>query len=218
MIKAVIFDLDGTLVNSLADLCDSTNFALRKHGLETHPLEEFKYLVGDGMKKLIERAIGDNVDEESYNKVFNDFMSNYREHYLDKTKPYDDIERVLLELKSLGLKFAVVSNKADDMAKILTKKLFGDIFVEVVGKRENYPLKPDPTLTLEVISNMECEPKECIFVGDSGMDMANAKNANCVALGVLWGFRKRQELIDNGAEYLAQNPQEMLNIIKSQVK
>lgn len=213
MIKAVLFDLDGTLVNSLSDLAASTNFALTKFGFPTHETENFKIFVGDGMAKLIERALPeDKRDMETINTTLDIFMEHYRAHYVDKTVPYDGISELLDKLT--GVKKAVISNKADEMAIHLTRKLLGERFDIVCGKREGYPTKPDPTLTLEIIGELGVEPKECIFVGDSGMDMAVAKNSGCVALGVLWGFRSEEELLLNGADYIAKKPAEILEIIK----
>ena len=213
MIKAVLFDLDGTLVNSLSDLAASTNFALTKFGFPTHETEKYKYFVGDGMAKLIERALPeDKRDMETIYTTLDIFMKHYRAHYVDKTVPYDGISELLDKLT--GVKKAVISNKADEMVIPLTKKLLGDRFDIVCGKREGYPTKPDPTLTLEIIEKLGVASNECIFVGDSGMDMAVAKNSGCVALGVLWGFRSEEELLLNGADYIAKKPAEILEIIK----
>ena len=213
MIKAVLFDLDGTLVNSLSDLAASTNFALTKFGFPTHETENFKIFVGDGMAKLIERALPeDKRDMETINTTLDIFMEHYRAHYVDETVPYDGILELLDKLT--GVKKAVISNKADEMAIHLTRKLLGERFDIVCGKREGYPTKPDPTLTLEIIGELGVEPKECIFVGDSGMDMAVAKNSGCIALGVIWGFRSEEELLLNGADYIAKKPAEILQIIK----
>ena len=213
MIKAVLFDLDGTLVNSLFDLGASTNYALEKMGFPTHETEKFKIFVGDGMAKLIERALPENKrDGETINTTLQIFMEHYRAHYVDETVPYDGILELLDKLT--GVKKAVISNKADEMVIPLTKKLLGDRFDIVCGKREGYPTKPDPTLTLEIIEKLGVASNECIFVGDSGMDMAVAKNSGCVALGVLWGFRSEEELLLNGADYIAKKPAEILEIIK----
>lgn len=213
MIKAVLFDLDGTLVNSLFDLGASTNYALEKMGFPTHETEKFKIFVGDGMAKLIERALPENKrDRETIQTTLDIFMEHYRTHYVDKTLPYDGISDLLDALK--GYKKAVISNKADEMVIPLTEKLLGDRFEIVCGKREGYPTKPDPTLTLEIIKELGVEPKECIFVGDSGMDMAVAKNSGCVAVGVLWGFRGKEELEVNGADYIVSHPCEILHILE----
>ena len=215
MYKAVIFDLDGTLVNSLEDLAISTNYALNKHCFPTHETEKYKYFVGDGMIKLMERVLPEqNRDENTIQKVFESFFGFYSEHYLDKTVAYDGIHNVLDTLKKDGIKIAVVSNKKDDMAKIVVDKVFGDIFDFVVGKRDGYPTKPDPKLTLEVIDILGVTPKECAFVGDSGMDMAAAKNSGCLAVGVLWGFRESQELKENGADYILDNTSQITELIR----
>ena len=180
MYKVVIFDLDGTLVNSLDDLAVATNYSLQQHGLNTYPVEDYKYLIGDGMVKLIERAIPDDkLDADTFKSVFDCFMNYYRSHYLVHTRAYDGIFEAVNELNAMGLKLAVVSNKADDMTNIIVKEFFGDIFTSVTGKREGYPTKPDPTLTLKIIDEMGVTPDECIFVGDSGMDCANAVNSGC---------------------------------------
>ena len=213
MIKAVLFDLDGTLVNSLFDLGASTNYALKKMGFPTHETEKFKIFVGDGMAKLIERALPeDKRDRETIKTTLSIFMEHYRAHYADKTVPYNGISELLDALK--GYKKAVISNKADEMVIPLTKKLLGDRFDIVCGKREGYPTKPDPTLTLEIIEKLGVAPDECIFVGDSGMDMAVAKNSGCVAVGVTWGFRERAELTENGADYIVSQALEILHILK----
>lgn len=215
MIKAVVFDLDGTLVNSLEDLSASTNYALSAYGFPTHETEKYKYFVGDGMQKLIERVLPkQNRDKETKEKVFESFFKYYSGHYLDKTVAYDGIHNVLDILLKNGIKIAVVSNKKDDMAKIVTDKIFGNIFDYVTGKREGYPTKPDPTLTLEVIDILGVKPEECLFVGDSGMDMAVAVNSGCIAVGVLWGFREEQELKQNGADYIIDNPLKLAGLIK----
>jgi len=214
MIKAVLFDLDGTLVNSLQDLCDSTNYALQKHGFASHETSAYKYLVGNGIVTLIERALPESDRGTAKQQmVFDEFMAHYRKHFLDKTKPYENISECLKQLKDAGIKLAVVSNKADEMAKKVVSELFSDEFSVVVGKKENYPTKPDPSLTLEVIKQLGATPEECVFVGDSGVDMATAKNAGCKAVGVLWGFRLRDELIENGADYLLGDANEIAPLV-----
>lgn len=215
MIKAVLFDLDGTLVNSLADLADSTNFALKSLNFPPHETEEYKYLVGDGIPKLIERALPEGEkNEENRKKCLELFMARYREHYFDKTDAYDGIKELLCELKKQGLKIAVISNKAHQMAQKVVDKVFGDIFDTVAGKREGYNTKPDPALTLEVIKELGVTPESSVLIGDSGMDMAAAVNAKTTGIGVLWGFRTEQELRENGAKYIASTPAQILNIIK----
>ncbi len=213
MITAVLFDLDGTLVNSLLDLGDSTNFALRKMGFPAHETEKFKVFVGDGMQRLIERALPDcKRDVTTVKTTLDIFMSHYKEHYVDKTATYDGILQLLDSLSDY--KLAVISNKVQEMATVVTEKLLGNKFQIICGKREGYPTKPDPKLTLEIISQLGAKPSECLFIGDSGMDMAVAKNAGCIGVGVLWGFREKSELLQNGADYIISSPTEILDIIK----
>ena len=216
MIKAVIFDLDGTLVNSLNDLAISTNYALTQHGFKPHPVDAYKYFVGDGMAKLIERTIpSESLNEEVFQSVFECFMAYYRQNFLANTVAYDGINDLLAELLDMGLKLAVVSNKADSMAKKVVTEIFGDdIFSIVIGKCDGYPTKPNPTSTLETIEKIGVKPEECVFVGDSGMDMLTAVNAGCYPLGVLWGFRTADELSKKGAKALAKSPNEIISIIK----
>ncbi len=215
MIKAVLFDLDGTLANTLEDLGCSTNFALRQFGCYEQPIEKFKYFVGNGMKKLIERALPEEKrDEATTNKVLQVFMNHYREHFADKTVAYDGITDLVSSLKQKDMKIAVVTNKAHEMAIQVTEKLFGDTFEIVCGKKDDFPAKPDPMLTLQIISEMGFEPKECLFVGDSGVDAQTAVNAGCIGVGVLWGFREREELVRNGATYIVERPAQILDIIE----
>lgn len=214
MIKAVLFDLDGTLANSIEDLADSTEKALEKLGFPGHTLAEYKYFVGDGIPKLIERALPESVrDEKTLNTCLELFMEDYRVHYHDKTKAYDGVREMLADLKKSGLKLAVISNKAQEMAEKVVTNLFGDIFDFVAGKREGYKTKPDPALTLLVIHSLGVAPAECILAGDSGMDMAAAVNAGALPVGVLWGFRTAEELQKNGAKYLFSAPAEITELI-----
>lgn len=214
MIKAAIFDLDGTLINSLEDLADSTNYALSLYGFPTHKTDKYKYFVGNGIPKLIERALPDNTDNETKEKVFKSFMEYYKVHFVDKTVIYDGISKLLNELRSSGIKLAVVSNKAQVMASVIEQKLFFGEFELFCGKREGYPTKPDATLTNEVIKSLGVKPSECVFIGDSGMDALTAVNADCIGIGVLWGFREKEELLENGAHYIADTPEDILKIIK----
>ncbi len=214
-IKAVLFDLDGTLVNSLADLADSTNYALAQMGFPTHDTEDYRYFVGDGIPKLIERARPEGQKTgENKNACLSIFMARYSAHYSDKTAAYDGIAELLAALKREGIKIAVISNKAQEMAEKVVLKLFGGIFDLVAGKREGYAAKPDPALTLELIRELGVNPGDCILAGDSGMDMAAAVNAGAVGVGVLWGFRTREELQRNGAAYIVSAPHEIKGIIE----
>ena len=214
MIKAVVFDLDGTLINSLFDLAASTNYALKKFGYPTHELEAYKIFIGDGMPKLIERALPlENRTEDTINAVLEEFLLHYKQHYCDKTVFYDGISELLCSLKEKGYKLCVVSNKSNEMTVEIIKNLFEIKFNAFTGKREGFKAKPNPDLTLEIIKSIGVEPWECIFVGDSGMDMQTAVNAGCLPVGVLWGFRESEELLKCGAKYLVNKPNEILEIL-----
>lgn len=214
MIKAVLFDLDGTLADTLEDLAGSGNYTLESLGYPVHKVSAYKYFVGNGIPKLIERILPEaERNESAVNKALNIFMEHYRLHYVDKTKPYEGTVSLINKLSDLGIKTAVVTNKAHEMAERVTEKLFGDSFCAVVGKQESYPAKPDPELTLKTISDLGVKPSECLFVGDSGVDMLTAVNSGCIAVGVLWGFRDEDELRSNGAQYTVSHPDEIISII-----
>lgn len=215
MIKAVLFDLDGTLVNSLYDLADASNYALTVKGYPTHETEKYKYFVGNGMPNLMERILpSEERSAEKINELLDIFLGYYKEHYLDKTVVYEGIIPLLKALKAQGIMVGVVSNKADGMTQLIIEKLLDGYFDIVQGKLEGFLPKPDPALTLLVMSKLGVKPDECIFVGDSGMDAALGVNCGAVPVGALWGFRTKEELIENGAEYTIDNPLTLLDILK----
>ncbi len=214
MFKVAIFDLDGTLLNTLDDLANACNYALNKFSFPTHNVEEYKKFIGNGIYKLVERALPNNKkDKETVEKVLKTFSDYYNEHMIDMTKPYDGIVDILDELRAKGIKLAVVSNKKHEFTIEIVKKYFGDRFDIVFGHRENYKEKPDPTSVLEVIEKLNILKSECIYIGDSNVDILTAKNAGVKSVGVSWGFRGREELANEGANYLADNNIELLNII-----
>lgn len=215
MIKAVLFDLDGTLVNSLEDLADSANYVLKKSGFSTHETEKYKYFVGDGIPKLIERVLPeDKRTKDLTHKMLEAFMNRYRQHYMDKTRPYDGAVELIDVLKNNGYKLAVITNKSHEMATMLTEKLFGDSFNAIFGKLDGFPAKPDPMLTLKVISDFGLNPENCVFVGDSGIDIVTAKNAGCISIGCVWGFRGKRELRESCADFIVNHPLEILDVLK----
>lgn len=217
MIKAVLFDLDGTLVDSLADLAEAGNRAIAKFGCPTHQTEQYKYFVGDGIPKLIERILPEKMRNEAQkNKCLKAFLEYYSQHFADKTYAYDGMPQTVAVLQEKGIKVAVVSNKAQEMAELVVEKLYGKSFDLVLGKREDIPAKPDPAMLLLALGQLGIKPQECAFVGDSGMDMAAAVNAGAMPVGVLWGFRNADELKQNGAEFLLTAPQDILKIIAEQ--
>lgn len=219
MIKAVLFDLDGTIANSLKDLANATNIALEKYGFPTRQTEEFKYFVGDGIPKMLERALPEGEKtSESVERLLAVFKPFYAVHYADNTYPYEGVTELIASLKADGIKTAVVTNKVQEMADIVVNKLYGNVFDIVFGKREGIPAKPDPTAALMTMKSLGVKPEECIFMGDSGMDVAAAVNSGALPVGVLWGFRDREELMQNGARYIIEKPAELLEIIKENNK
>lgn len=213
-IKAVIFDLDGTLINSVYDLADAVNYALGKHSYPLRKTEEFYYFVGDGALKMIERALPkENASTQLALKLREDFIEYYKDHSRDKTVLYDGIRQTLDDLKSMGIKLAVVTNKPDSQTQIIINHFLKDYFAQVHGNTDNIKTKPDPELTLSVMSKMNVKPDECIFIGDSGVDMQTGINSGALPVGVLWGFRTKEELEENGAKYIISKPDELLKII-----
>lgn len=209
MIKLVIFDLDGTLLNTLDDIASSVNFALNKNNLLTYTNEEIKYMVGNGVDLLIQRAVKENTDK--FLCVKQDYLEHYHKNCEINTKPYKGIIEVLSQLKQENIKLAVFSNKPNDDANKIINKYFPNIFDFVLGKKEQNRIKPYPDGVYEIQDHLNIH-NNGIFVGDSDVDVETGKNANMKTIGVLWGFRNEQYLKD--ANYLVSNPQELLKVIK----
>lgn len=212
MTKLVIFDLDGTLLNSLQDLAASTNYALRRHGYPTHELSAFRYFVGNGINKLLERALPEvERTEENMLKIREDFVAYYAEHKADFTAPYDGICELLKGLKRRGMLLAVASNKYHSATRELIQEYFGEgLFDFVYGQREGVPVKPDPAIVFDIMKEAGVSKNEILYVGDSGVDMQTAVNSGVASIGVTWGFRDREELLANGAQHIADEPCEIV--------
>ncbi len=214
MIKAIIFDLDGTLANTLYDLQDAVNQSLVKHGFAEHSLEEYRKFVGNGMDNLVLRASGGCDDKEMLSKIKKDFLDYYTVHSCDKTVVYDGVKELLAEIKSMGLKTAVVTNKDDAAAKDVVSFLMGDVFDIVAGHTPQFPHKPDPALTLSVMEKLGVKPCECVFLGDSGVDIKTGVNSGAIPVGETWGFRDEEELLECGAKYIIHKPAQLVDIIR----
>ena len=196
MKKLVIFDLDGTLLNTIADLAESTNHALKQLGYPTHDAETIRTFVGNGINKLLFRALPDKEKtEENVMRMRTHFVPYYDAHNADLSVPYPGIVPLLEELQAKGLMIAVASNKYQAATTKLVKHYFPTIhFVEVLGQREGIAVKPDPSIVFDILKKANVSPEETVYVGDSGGDMQTAINAGVDAIGVTWGFRPRAEL------------------------
>lgn len=214
MFRACIFDLDGTLVDSLEDLTLSVNHVLAEWGESTHTKEEYRRLVGRGIGQMIEDAVPESVrTPEVVAELRDRFERHYWDHCLDHTRPYDGIDELLSQLADT--KCAVVTNKPDAYAKKIVSALFGDCFDVVIGQRAGVPHKPDPASALAASAELEVPASECLYLGDSDVDMLTARAAGMFAVGALWGFRSRKELLGAGAQALAETPAEVLAIMRN---
>lgn len=209
----IIFDLDGTLLNTLDDLKDSLNFALTKHGYEPRTLEEVRRFVGNGIGKLVERAVPLHTTEEDTEKCLATFKEHYNKNMQNKTRPYDGIMELLLNLNRFGFNLGIVSNKFDTAVKELAKEYFGDIFNVAIGESATVKRKPAPDSILTAINELDTDINKTVFVGDSEIDVQTAKNAGIRFIGVTWGFRTREVLRNEGADYLIDTPKELLTLI-----
>ena len=215
--KAVIFDLDGTLVDSLADLSDSVNLMLESYGFPTHEVEKYRYFVRNGSKKLMERTLPRDkaASAEFVEEALAKYKAIYKERLLEKTRPYNGVRELLAELKSRGIPLAVCTNKHNDAALTIVKILFAPgTFEEVLGDRPGFPKKPNPATPLEIASHLGVKPDEVAYLGDTSVDMETAVHAGFLPVGVLWGFRPEEELVKSGAKVLLKAPLELLEKVE----
>lgn len=214
--KLCIFDLDGTLINSLYDLADAMNYSLAKHGLPTHAREKYRKMVGSGISVLADRAmtVPEGTDENLKKSVLAVYNERYKEHCMDLTRPYKGIPKLLKKLEELNIKFAVLSNKPDNFTNIMVNTLFPDNhFSAIWGKKEDFPRKPDPKAVFAILESLGEVPQDCLYIGDSDIDIYTAQNAGITACGVSWGFRSTEELKTAGAEHIADTPEDILKYL-----
>lgn len=213
MKKTVIFDLDGTLLNTLDDLADSTNYALSKFGYPTRTIDEVRQFVGNGVAKLIERAIPEGKNNPNFEKCLAIFKENYAQNMYNKTAPYNGIIEMLSNLKSKGIKIAVVSNKFDLAVKELCKKYFEGFIDFAAGENEAQGIKkkPAPDTVISVLNEFNFAPEDAVYVGDSDVDIMTAKNSKMPCISVTWGFRDEKFLLENGATILINAPSKIYN-------
>jgi phosphoglycolate phosphatase len=212
--KGIIFDLDGTLVNSLEDIADAMNKVLQNLDYPTHTYDDYQYFIGSGLRNLVSKSLPENHNDETQIERCYDLMVEiYRDNCTNQTKPYNGIIELLDELKSRNIKLSVFSNKADALTKEITAFLFPGYFNPIVGLSIESLKKPNPFEAEEISKSLGLQPEEMIFVGDSGIDMQTATNANMYAVGVLWGYRPKEELIANGAQHILSHPLDLIPIL-----
>lgn len=215
MKQLVIFDLDGTLLNTIADLGNAANYALEKAGLPTHPAEAYPRFVGNGVRKLIERVTPeDKGSADMVDRLLADFKIYYDEHLTDLTTPYPGINELLTDLNNRGIKLAVASNKYQSAVERLINKIFPDIpWVAIEGQKEGCPVKPDPSIVFEILPKCPTPKSEVFYIGDSGVDMETARRACVESCGVTWGFRPVSELREHHADNIADDTNQLLQLI-----
>jgi phosphoglycolate phosphatase len=213
--KAVIFDLDGTLLDTISDISDSVNEVLRNNGYKEFGTEDYKYFVGKGVDVLIHTIIEkDNIPKEMFSKIRKEYIETYDKRSGIKTKPYSGIMSLLSSLHENNVRINILSNKPHHQVLQVVYNYFQDIdFDFVYGKKPEFEIKPNPTSVLEIVDKLGVKKEEILYVGDTSTDMLTAFNANLDSVGVLWGFRKRPELEEAHAKYIVKEPTEILDIV-----
>ena len=218
MIHNLVFDLDGTLLNTLADLRDSTNYALQQFGFSERSTEEVRNFVGNGLRMLIRRAVPFETEEETVDAVLAVMKAHYREHYHDGTIPYDGILPFLHKMKMYGFRMAIVSNKADPMVQLLRTLYFDELIPVAVGELDGVPRKPAPDMVRISMERLGCTEEHTVYIGDSEVDIETAKNAGLPCLSVGWGFRSEKDLRNAGAETVYRSPVELYDALHTEAE
>lgn len=212
-IKAVVFDLDGTLLDTLQDLTNAVNFALKENGMPQRTLDEVRRFVGNGVENLMIRAIPGGKENALFDKTFSDFKSYYGVHCKDFTGPYPGIFELMEKLKEKGYVMAIVSNKIDSAVKALDQEYFVGYTSAAIGEMEGVARKPAPDTVEKALKEIGVAKENAIYVGDSDVDVETAKNAGLPCVSVLWGFRDKEFLLEHGADIFINQPQELLNLL-----
>jgi phosphoglycolate phosphatase len=217
-IQAIIFDLDGTLLNTIDDIAEATNFSLLKNGFKTHSPASYQEMVGLGLKNLIEQAL-DDKNPDDIDRVFYDLIQYYMKNPVKKTFPYEGIVELLENLQNRNLLIAILSNKMHEITIQIVKMIFKQIqFNSVYGSRENVPKKPDPTSAFAISSELGVLPENILFVGDSSTDIKTAINAGMIPVGVSWGYRSVESIEKAGARFIIHQPGELLNYLDQNLR
>ena len=220
MKKLVIFDLDGTLLNTIEDLGQAANYALERNGYATHSMASYPYFVGNGVRRLMTRVLPEDArDDENVDRVLGDFIEYYDEHCIDFTKPYNGMPELLQDLRDMGVAMAVASNKYQKAVSKIIPHYFPDIdFIAVEGHREGVNVKPDPSIVFSILTQARVAKADCLYVGDSGVDMETARRACIDSVGVTWGFRSKKELVEYHADVIVGNPVDILDVVENGIK
>jgi phosphoglycolate phosphatase len=211
--NAVIFDMDGTLLNTLDDIGDSVNFIMDKYGFPQRTMDEIRSFVGNGVVRLLELSVPGGKENPEFENCLREYKDHYRSNMLNKTAPYSGILELLRELDKKNCSLAIVSNKFDRAVKDLNELFFKEYVRVAVGESDAVRKKPAPDSVIEALRELGASPEKALYVGDSEVDVETAKNSGLTSVGVTWGFRDRNVLTDAGADYIIDRPGELLNII-----
>lgn len=214
MYKLCVFDLDGTLVDTVLDIAFSVNRGLTAMGYPTHPVEKFYRMVGNGSDKLCQRAVPADAPAEDAAKLLALYKAHYIDHLCDRSRPYDGIVEALHRMKEAGVTLAVITNKPHEQTERLLPALFGDdLFAAAIGQSDRFPKKPDPTVFRALLDALGVDTEDTVYVGDSDVDAFFAHNAGVPCIGCAWGFRGEQELAEAGAEFIAHTAEDIADIV-----
>ncbi|MBQ3641918.1 HAD family hydrolase [bacterium] len=215
--NTLIFDLDGTLLNTMGDLHAGFNHAISEFGYKPRTYDEIQSFIGNGVRQAIKLSLPDDVQEKTVDKIVDSFKTYYKEHMDEKTKPYDGITEMLKRLKSNGYKLAVVSNKYDSAVKRLCARFFKEYISVAIGEGEGIECKPSPMGVIKAAKELHSEMCNCVYIGDADTDILTAKNADIPCISVLWGYRDREFLKKNGGRVFAEKPSDIINIIEKKL-
>ena len=213
MITTVIFDMDGTVLNTLDDLATSVNYVLTRYGMPVHCTEDYRRYFGNGIRYALECAVPKGTEETTIDQMLPVFREHYNAHCLDKTRPYDGIPELMKALRDRGFKLAIVSNKIDSAVKELNAKFFSAYVDVTIGEREGIRRKPAPDTVVQALEELKSSKHEAVYIGDSEVDLQTAANAGLPCISVLWGFREKDFLTEQGATVFANTPQEIYDLL-----
>ena len=211
--RLAIFDMDGTILDTIRDLTDALNHTLKAFGYPGHPVSEVMFMVGNGIHKLIERALPEGTSKEETDRIYEAYLPYYQEHCADATRPYEGIVDTIRTLRASGILTAVVSNKKDAAVRELCEIYFKDCFHACVGERDGVKRKPEPDSVFEVLRKLGVKKEEAVYIGDSDVDLKTAENAGMDVIAVTWGFRSREFLKEHGATVFAGKPEDLIPLI-----